>query len=123
MTYCNSPNFHFKPSLMPQTIEELQNAPYGEIVNALADLAPQVLDAHDRFKALVAQQRALIAARRLRESDLRLGDKVRLHGHRMDFGLVVAPDPYGLMFQPLKKNGDPYGDPQPEIMLEGFEKI
>lgn len=112
---------------MPQTIEELLTKPYGEICTALADLAPQVLEAYSHYKALVAQQGALIAARELMSADLRMGDKVRIQG-RYDgrvcpLAEVVGANSAGPEFQLLDKKGQPQGVRLGAFMFDGYEKI
>ena len=112
---------------MSQTIQELLTKPYGEICGAIADLAPQVLEARARYKELLDAQSALVAARELMSADLRLGDKVRIQG-RYDgkvcpLALVVGADGGGPQFQLLDKKGQPYGEKHSAFMLDGYEKI
>jgi hypothetical protein len=113
---------------MPQAIEELQNASYGEIVNALASLSPQVIAAREQYEALVGQERVLIAARALIGNDVRIGETVQMRGQwagkKAPLAIVVAPSGSGkLMFQVLNKTGQPHGQPQNEYMFEGFDKL
>lgn len=111
---------------MSTSIEELQDKPYGEILAALADIAPQVLEAKARYDELVAQQRALTAARELVGKGLRLNDTVRFIGGRPananQPAVVVGGNSGGLIFRRLK-NGQPTGDILGEWMIDGYEKI
>lgn len=113
---------------MPQTIEELQDMPYGEIVNALTALDPQVQAAREHYDALAAQQRALIAARTLIGNGIRIGEKVQMRGQwsgkKNPLALIAGTSGTGLLlFQVLSKDGQPHGQPQTEYMFEGFDKI
>lgn len=109
------------------TIEEIQNKPYGEICATLAELGPQVLAARARYNELIAQQRQYIIARDLLGAGLRLGDKVRMTGlclgKRNPVAVVVEPGISGLMFQLLRKDGKPHGEPQPEFAFQGYELL
>jgi hypothetical protein len=108
------------------TIEELQAKPHGELCTLLDELAPQVLNARAHYEALIKQQRQAIAARDLNQAGLRIGEKVRLIGRfrrqTNPYALVSEPSS-GFMFQVLNTEGEPVGQPQPEYMFGGFEKI
>lgn len=112
---------------MSQPIEELQNMPYWEIINALADVAPRVLGLRHEYNALLAQQRALVAARELISANLRIGDKVRIAGRHegrvCPLAVVVGATSCGPTFQLLDKKGQRYGDPCDAFLFEGYEKI
>jgi len=112
---------------MKQSIEEIQKLPYGELCDALITIGEQVLEARAHYNKLVERQRAYTAARDLIGSGLTIGDKVQMRGcclgRKNPMALVVEPRLGSLMFQLLRKDGRPDGEPQPEFLFEGYEKI
>ena len=108
------------------TIEEIQALPYGEICTRLAALAPQVLEAQKAYSDLCAEQRVYIGARALHNVGLRIGAPIRVMLHdksRTALATVVGTHGDTLVFQVLRKDGQPSGKPRPDWDFASFEKI
>lgn len=109
-----------------QTIEQINALPAAEIYARLDAMAPQVLAAREHFVALCAEQSSYLGARALHNAGLKIGDKVRVLLHdkqQTETAAVASTKGDTLVFQLLRKDGQPKGGLRGGWDFAGYEKL